>query len=116
MVTSCATAVRGTSQSWAVDSVPRGARAELSNGMVCEKTPCAFAISRRSNFEVKISLDGYKTQTRTITSFAIRPNNISTLKNAVMTSNAFGFGIDRLSGTYNELTPNPLVVTLQKLD
>jgi hypothetical protein len=58
----CATVIRGTEQDVSVDTVPRGAMVEFSNGQSCT-TPCSIAAKRNQPLEVHILMDGCVPQT-----------------------------------------------------
>jgi hypothetical protein len=62
LLAACATIVRGTEQDVSVDTVPRGATVEFSNGRSCT-TPCSIAAKRNQALEVIISMDGCTPQT-----------------------------------------------------
>lgn len=78
-VSGCATLIRGPNADFHIVTEPPGAVVETdlqipkwdqSNPeyFACEATPCAFEVSRRSNFVVSVTLDGYHPATVNITS------------------------------------------------
>lgn len=53
----CASITRGTTEAYAIETIPPGATATMSNGLACE-TPCSVKVKRRSDFVVTIERDG----------------------------------------------------------
>ena len=56
----CATVTRGTTTAMVINTTPTGARVSTSNGFICESTPCRFDMSRKAEFRVSITKEGYK--------------------------------------------------------
>ena len=56
----CASITRGSKDTLVVNSDPSGAKVSLSIGL-SGKTPCAFKVSRKGGFVVKIEKEGYET-------------------------------------------------------
>ncbi|WP_333610788.1 translation initiation factor 2 [Brevundimonas bullata] len=108
----CATITRGTTQPFTVESSPPGARASTSNGFQCEATPCTFRMPRKDAFTVTISRDGYAEQTHSIES-KMSGGGGAALAGNVLVGGLIGAGVDATSGALNDLTPNPLIVTLE---
>ncbi len=108
----CATITRGSSQEFTVESTPPGARVSTSNGFQCDATPCTFRMPRKDEFRATVSLDGYATQTHEITS-GISGGGAAGLAGNVIFGGVIGAVVDGSSGALNDLTPNPLVVTLR---
>ncbi len=106
----CATAIRGTRQDFSVISKPPGADALFSNGESCV-TPCAIRLRRSDPFQVRVSKPGYVPQTVSVTSKFGAGGGAVLLGNAVLGGIA-GAAIDSGSGAMNNLTPNPVDVTL----
>jgi hypothetical protein len=109
----CATMARGMTQNFEIASEPSGAKVETSLGKGCEATPCTLEkISREAKFSVTISKPGYRTVTEQVT-HATSPQGAA----AVAASFAIPGGIlwsliDANFGASQDLTPNPLSVTL----
>jgi len=68
-LSACATTNRGVEDFFRIDTVPQGATVSIWNPdgpdtlpkeMVCEATPCAFRLPRRSTFLAKVEKDGYE--------------------------------------------------------
>ena len=108
----CATIVRGTSQSFVIESEPAGAEAELSNGIHC-KTPCSLNLKRKTAFSVKISKPGYETIDAHVNSQTSGGGGAALVGN-VMFGGIIGAGVDATNGSLNDLKPNPLKVKMDR--
>jgi len=108
----CATITRGSSQEFTVQSTPPGARVSTSNGFQCDATPCTFRMPRKDAFRATVSLDGYVTQEHEINS-GISGGGAAGMAGNVIFGGVIGAVVDGNSGAMNDLTPNPLVVTLR---
>lgn len=108
----CATITRGTTQQFTVESSPPGARAATSNGFQCDATPCTFRMPRKDAFKVTISHDGYVTQEHQIAS-GVSSGGATGMAGNLIFGGVVGGVVDATSGAMNDLTPNPLVVTLE---
>lgn len=108
----CATITRGSSQEFTVESTPPGARVSTSNGFQCDATPCTFRMPRKDAFRATVSLDGYVTQEHEIGS-GISGGGAAGMAGNVIFGGVIGAVVDGNSGAMNDLTPNPLVVTLR---
>ncbi|MGH7020110.1 MAG: translation initiation factor 2 [Brevundimonas sp.] len=108
----CATITRGTTQEFVIESSPPGARAATSNGFSCEATPCTFRMPRKDAFTVTIAREGYAEQTHSIES-KMSGGGGAALAGNLIVGGLIGAGVDATSGALNDLTPNPLVVTLE---
>ena len=111
----CATVTRGTNTAWEVQTTPDGARVETSHGMMCESTPCAIKMPRKSNFTAKISKEGYKTATVVVTN-KVAGGGGAAMAGNVLVGGIIGAGVDVSTGAMLDLTPNPAVVTLEKVE
>lgn len=109
----CATITRGTTQAFEVKTSPPGARVETSNGLYCPSTPCVFqSVARNSNFTVTITKDGYKTMTTNVTNTTSTGGGMGMAGN-VLVGGIIGAVVDGTNGSMQDLTPNPLDVTLE---
>lgn len=108
----CATITRGTTQQFTIESSPPRALAVTSNGFRCEATPCTLRMPRKDAFTVTVSLEGYTTETRSVTS-GVSGGGGTAMAGNILVGGLIGMGVDATSGAMNDLTPNPLVVTLQ---
>lgn len=108
----CATITRGSSQEFTVESTPPGARVSTSNGFQCDSTPCTFRMPRKDEFRATVSMEGYVSQEHDIQS-GISGGGAAGLAGNVIFGGIIGGVVDASSGAMNDLTPNPLVVTLR---
>lgn len=111
----CATVTRGVHETWSVETDPSGAQVKTSNGFACEQTPCTFRMERKSEFDVTITKEGYKPYTGHVTHGVSKGGGLGMAGN-VMVGGIIGAGVDATSGAMLDLKPNPLKVTLEKLD
>lgn len=111
----CATVTRGVHESWSVETAPSGAQVKTSNGFACDQTPCTFRMERKTEFEVTISKEGYKTWTGHVT-HSVSAGGGAGMAGNVILGGIIGAGVDATSGAMMDLKPNPLKVTLEKDD
>jgi hypothetical protein len=83
-----------------------------TNGYQCQSTPCSVKMPRRSEFGVTITKPGYKTVTANVTNKVSGGGGVAMAGN-VLVGGIIGAGVDVGTGAMLDLTPNPLVVTLQ---
>lgn len=108
----CATITRGSSQEFTVQSQPPGATVRTSNGFECASTPCTFRMQRKSAFTATFELEGYATETRQVES-KMAGAGAAGMAGNLLVGGIIGGVVDANSGAMNDLTPNPLLVTLQ---
>jgi len=107
----CATITRGTNEAWEVQTNPSGARVETSHGYFCEATPCSIRMPRESEFTATVSKPGYETVTVTVT-HQTADGGAAGMAGNVLVGGVIGAVVDANSGATQELTPNPVVLTL----
>lgn len=110
-VSGCATITRGTNQDFTVESTPSGAAVSTSNGFECPATPCIFRMPRKDGFTVDLTLNGYLPARETVTS-NMSSGGAAGMAGNVLVGGLIGVGVDATSGALNDLSPNPLQVTL----
>jgi hypothetical protein len=110
LFTSCATITRGVHDKLYVQSEPSGAIAQLSTGER-KVTPAKFVKSRRENFTVTVSKQGYTPQTVKVESKMSATGGTAMAGN-VIAGGIIGIGIDAGTGAMLGLYPNPVVVHL----
>ena len=108
----CSTLMRGTTQPFTIESSPPSARASTSNGFTCDSTPCTLRLPRKDGFTVNVSKEGYVSEVRAVNS-SISTEGTWTLFGNILFGGLIGVIVDVSTGSANDLTPNPLVVTLQ---
>lgn len=111
----CATVTRGTSTAWEVQTTPNGARVETSHGMMCPSTPCSIKMPRKSQFTATITKNGYKPATVAVTN-KVSGGGGAAMAGNVLVGGIIGAAVDGSNGSMLDLTPNPMVVTLEKTD
>lgn len=110
LVSGCATVVRGTSQKFAIESTPTQAEVTLSTGQQCI-TPCSMKLKRRPGFTATVKKPGYQTQTLSVDS-KLGGGGIAAGAGNILMGGIVGGIVDGTNGSMNNLSPNPLVVTL----
>ena len=112
----CATVTRGTSTAFEIQTTPIGAKATTSLGVMCEPTPCVIPkVSREAEFTVTLEKEGYKTTTHNVSHKTAGSGGAGMAGN-VLLGGIIGAAIDGNNGATQDLVPNPLVVTLEKLE
>jgi len=98
-LTGCATMLRGTEQQVSINTIPVGAKVQLSNGVSCT-SPCTVTVPRNQSLMMTITREGCTPQTASM---------VPTLAGAGV---ILGGLIDYATGAVYDLQPNPLTVTL----
>lgn len=111
LLAGCATVTRGTRQTFKIESTPTEAKVELSNGETCV-TPCVLKLKRRPGFTATFTKEGYVTQTVKVDSEIHGGGAVAGAGNLLL-GGVVGGIVDGTNGSMNNLTPNPLQVTLQ---
>ncbi|MEY4500650.1 MAG: hypothetical protein RIS52_540 [Pseudomonadota bacterium] len=109
-LSACATVTRGTSENFFVLSEPDGADVSMTNGQTC-KTPCTVKLKRKSEFDVTVSMPGYKSKTVKVES-KMASGGIAAGMGNVLAGGIVGAALDGTSGALNDLKPNPVKVIL----
>lgn len=113
-VAACATVTRGANQTYRVESTPPNARVTTSHGYNCT-TPCSMKLPRKSEFDIKVALDGYKDFTMRVTNH-FSGQGAAGLAGNVILGGVIGIGVDAATGATLDLRPNPLVVVMEPTD
>jgi hypothetical protein len=109
-LSACATVTRGTSQKFNIESSPDKAEVTLSNGQQCV-TPCQMKLKRKPGFTATVKKEGYQTQTIAVESKLGGGGAVAGAGNIIL-GGVIGGIVDGTNGSMNNLTPNPLKVTL----
>lgn len=107
----CATVVRGTKQSFVIDSEPTSAVATLSTGQTCT-TPCSLKVKRKDPFTVHVTHDGYQPVDASVTS----ETRAGAVAGNILLGGLIGAGVDAADGSLKSLVPNPLHVKMVSLE
>lgn len=108
----CATVTRGSSDAWVVNTTPPGAKVETTNGHQCPATPCAIKMKRKSEFMATITKPGFKTATVSVSHKTANAGAAGVAGN-VLLGGVIGLGVDLATGASQDLTPNPVNLTLE---
>lgn len=103
----CATVIRGTKQSFAIDSVPTSAAVELSTGQTCT-TPCTLKLKRKDAFTAHVTHDGYQPVDAAVAS----KTRAGAIAGNLLLGGVIGAAVDATDGSLQSLMPNPLHVTM----
>ena len=114
LLSACATVTRGTKQSWEVNSVPEGARVELSNGRGCAITPCGIRVPRHSDFVATFSKTGYRPTRINVTHTFASGGGWAIAGNVLLCCGLLGVAVDAVDGADFNVSPNPVVVKLER--
>lgn len=110
----CATITRGSKDVLVVESTPSGADVSLSSGQ-SGKTPASFKLPRADALVVTVSKKGYETVTVNVTPHISGAGGAGMAGN-VLLGGLVGAAVDAGTGAMKDLKPNPVQVTLVKLD
>ncbi|MCZ8184823.1 MAG: PEGA domain-containing protein [Beijerinckiaceae bacterium] len=110
----CATVTRGTTSQIQIESEPSGASVETSLNHQCT-TPCTITVSRKEEFSVVFKLPGYQDQTVFVSTRIAGSGAAGFVGNAVV-GGVVGMGVDAVSGSTLEHTPNPVKAMMQKIE
>ena len=110
LLPACATVTRGTSQKYVIQSTPAQAQVVLSTGQKCT-TPCKLKLKRKHSFTAHFTKPGYQPLTAQVKSKFSGGGAAAGAGNLLM-GGIIGGAIDGSNGAMNNLTPNPLKVTL----
>ena len=110
-LSACAYIIRGSKQTYYINTKPQNAKVTLSNGITC-KTPCKLKLKRKKEFTVTIEKPGYHTYTTVVTS-SINAKGAGLMSgNVIIAGGLPGAAIDAGTGAAYRLKPNPLLIKL----
>ena len=108
----CATLTRGTTQQFVIETTPPGAAIKTSHGFTCPATPCTFSLPRKEGFTVVVTMEGYEMASAEVTT-GMAGNGAAGMAGNILLGGLIGMGVDATSGAMNDLSPNPLQITLK---
>ena len=111
MLPACATITRGTSQKFNIDTTPTAADVELSTGQTCV-SPCQLKLKRKNSFVVTAKKQGYE-PAKAVVDSRVRGGGVAGGAGNIIAGGIVGIAVDASSGAMNDLTPNPLHLTLK---
>lgn len=109
----CASVTRGWSEQMQITSTPSEAQARTSLGYTCT-TPCTLTVSRKDEFSVVLSKDGFHSAEVPVIS-RIAGGGVAGFAGNVLVGGVVGMGVDAVSGATLEHYPNPVSATLTPL-
>ncbi|MTD99702.1 translation initiation factor 2 [Paracoccus sp. YIM 132242] len=107
----CATITRGKTDTLVVNSTPGGAQVKMSDGQVCNNTPCTFKAPRKSELNVLITKENCAPQQVRVTN-KVAGGGSAAMAGNVLVGGIIGAGVDASTGAMLDLVPNPVEVTL----
>lgn len=107
----CATVTRGTTSNVTIQSEPSGAQARTSLGHNCPATPCTFEVSRKAEFIVSYSMDGYQDAQVPVTT-RVAGSGAAGFAGNILVGGIIGMGVDAATGATYEHFPNPVMAEL----
>ena len=110
----CATITRGSTEAFIINSTPSGANVRLSSGETCI-TPCTLERKRKKEFVVFISKTGFEPVQVSIVS-QVAGAGAAGMAGNIIFGGIIGAAVDIGTGATKELIPNPVRVTLQKIN
>ena len=113
LLPACATITRGTSQKYVIESTPAQAAVVLSTGQKCT-TPCKLKLKRKHSFTATFNKPGYQTLKAQVKS-KFSGGGAAAGAGNILAGGVIGAVVDGTNGSMNNLTPNPLQVTLVPL-
>jgi len=108
----CATVTRGTTTQFNVTSTPPGAAVTTSTGFSCSPTPCGMKVPRKDGFDVTVTKTGYTPKTLHVRS-VVAGGGAAGMAGNIILGGVIGMAVDGTDGAMNDLTPNPLDITLE---
>lgn len=110
LLPACATVTRGTKQKYAIESTPAEAQVALSTGQTCV-TPCKLKLKRKHGFTATFEKPGYQPLEAQVKS-KFSGGGAAAGAGNIIAGGIIGAVVDGSNGSMNNLTPNPLQVTL----
>lgn len=107
----CATVTRGTTSQVTITSEPAGAEARSSLGHACTATPCTWEVSRKSEFVVNFTKNGYEDVQVPVSTRIAEAGAVGFAGN-VLVGGLVGMGVDAATGSTLEHYPNPVLASL----
>jgi hypothetical protein len=114
VVAGCASITRGHQNQVQITSNPPGATARTSMGHTCV-TPCSLQFGRKDEFSVVFTLAGYETREVPVRA-QLANTGVAGFAGNVLVGGVVGMAVDAASGATLEHCPNPVAVTLRRLD
>ena len=108
----CGAMFQGTSQVINIQSTPSGAKVTATPGIGEYSTPTSVKLSRKNSYDLHFSKDGYRPAIAHIHASA----SFGYILLDVLFTGLTGVIIDAATGSWNKLSPEIVMVTLEKED
>ena len=108
----CGAMFQGSSQTVGIQSTPSGAKVTGSPGIGEYTTPASVTLSRKNSYDLTFTKDGYKPATAHIHATA----KFGYILLDVLFTGLVGVVVDAATGSWNGLTPETVIVSLEKED
>ncbi len=118
---SCATVIRGTSETAQFESTPTGAEvtaesiSEDKMGPFNCTTPCQMELKRKRTWKVDFELEGYKPVSALLKP-VVTGGGVASGAGNIIAGGLIGIGIDAGTGANLDLRPNPMIAELAPLE
>lgn len=114
MASGCASITRGTKDALAIETTPPGATCSTSTGFYCQSTPCVIKIPRKSEGTVSCNKTGYAEGHGNFTHKTAGAGAAGMAGNVIF-GGLIGAAVDAGTGSTQDITPNPLIITLEPI-
>lgn len=114
-LSACASITRGTQETVKVYVSPADALIASNIGLSCNTSPCSLKVSRKTEFALTVSKEGYEKQTILVTT-GVAPGGVAGMAGNVVFGGVIGVGIDAATGATLGHKPNPVLVELVPLN
>ena len=108
----CGAMFQGSNQTVEIQSVPPGAMVTGSPGIGEYTTPASVTLARKNSYDLTFTKDGYRPATAHIHATA----KFGYILLDVLFTGLVGVVVDAATGSWNGLTPETVIVTLDKED
>jgi PEGA domain len=110
----CATITRGTGEVLLIETDPVGAEVDIMPGGIRCITPCSIELKRKKDYGLEIRKDGYEPVKVSVLSQIVGSGAAGMAGNVIL-GGLIGAGVDAMSGATKGLKPNPVKVTMVRL-
>jgi len=112
LLSGCGAMFQGSNQTVDIQSTPSGAKFTGSPGIGEYTTPASVKLSRKNSYDVTFTKEGYKSATAHIGATA----NFGYILLDVLFTGLVGVVVDAATGSWNSLSPETIIATLEKED
>ena len=112
LISGCGAMFQGSNQTVNIQSAPSGAKFTGSPGIGEYTTPASVKLSRKNSYDLNFTKEGYKPATAHIHAAA----SFGYILLDVLFTGLVGVVVDAATGSWNKLSPETIIVTLEKED